>query len=215
MKTIWWFLVLVFGLSVVPASGNAQLPEGAVRLSFDVDTLSVAWVRLNPEGPEPPRNHTVVGLGMNQLGASQLTIPSSPLGFGLGYVLGPKWLIGARAGFGYDHVSEPDDAALRYLTWTFMPGVTYVPFGERAKFFVNFSPLLEYTQQKQGSARRRQFNGCYSIGAGEMWFVTRNTSIDIGAYFEGRFPHLVETSLPRTYVSDLRWLIRVGVSLWT
>ncbi len=217
IKTALWFsLLCVLGVSSVPPRAAAQLRQGDLRLSLDVDVLTVGWVKLVPAGPAPTRKHTIVGLGPNQLGNSEVAIPSAPLGFGAGYVLRPKWLLGVRAGFGYDHVSAAaGDAAFRYLTWTFMPGVSYVPFGERAKFFVNFSPLLEYVRQKQGGAQRARFGGCYSLGAGEMWFLTPSASVDMGFYFEGRFPDIDEKPKAKTSISDLRWLLRVGLSLWT
>jgi hypothetical protein len=163
----------------------------------------------------PTRRQTTVGIGPNQFGASEVALPSAPLGFGAGYVLLPKLLLGARIGLGYDRTSSADDVpSTSYLTWTFMPGITYVPHGEQAKLFLNFSPLLEFTRRKQGDTEQVRFGGCFSLGGGTMLFMSPTSSIDLGLYFEGRFPDIDEKPQAKTEISDLRWLLRVGLSLW-
>ena len=211
----WQQLVLMMLCLCVPTSrGSAQLTQGALRLAVDADILSVAWTKLVPPSGAA-RKQTTVGIGPNQLGASEVALPSAPLGVGVGYALRPKLLLGVRVGFGYDHVSGADGIpAASYLTWTFMPGITYVPFGERAKAYFNFSPLLEFTRRKQDEEQQVRFGGCYSLGGGTLVFLTPGSSIDLGLYFEGRFPDIDSKPSSKTGLSDLRWLLRAGLSLW-
>lgn len=214
MKKCWPFLLILVSVMLTGATARAQLREGAVRVSLDADTLSLGWTKLNPERG-PVRKQTTVGVGPSQFGASEVGLPSAPIGFGAGYVVLPKLLLGARLGLGYDRTSSAGDIpAASYLTWTFMPGVTYVPRGEQAKLFFNFSPLLELTRRKQGNAQQVRFGGCFSLGGGTMLFVSQTSSIDVGLYFEGRFPDIDEKPRAKTEISDLRWLLRVGFSLW-
>lgn len=208
------FVAMQLYVLSAPQAARAQLRQTAVRLAMDADILSVGWTKLVPDEGRT-RTQTTLGVGPNQFGASEVALPSAPVGFGVGYVLRPKILLGARVGFGFDRSSSAGgEPVASYLTWTFMPGISYVPFGDRAKFFMNFSPLLEYTRRKQGDAQQVRFGGCYSLGAGTMVFLTPSSSVDVGAYFEGRFPDVDEKPHGRTSISDLRWLVRAGLSLW-
>jgi hypothetical protein len=63
------------------------------------------------------RKQLTVGIGLNQLGASEVALPSAPLS--LGYVLRSKLLVGTRIEFGYDRVSAAvDTPATSYHTWS-------------------------------------------------------------------------------------------------
>ena len=213
-KSCWLIALLVLSLGQAGGTARAQLPNGALRLTIDADTLSVGWTKLAPETGASHRQ-TTVGIGPNQFGASEVGLPSAPLGFGAGYVLLPKLLLGARIGLGYDRTSSSRDVpSASYLTWTFMPGITYVPRGEQAMLFFNFSPLLEFTRRRQGDTEQVRFGGCFSLGGGTMLFISPTSSIDLGIYFEGRFPDIDQKPQAKTEISDLRWLLRVGLSLW-
>lgn len=215
MRTLWLFTLAALSVLVASPLAHAQLRQGDLRLALDVDVLSVGWTKLVPDDGSPARKQTTVGVGPSQFGASEVALPSAPLGVGVGYVLRPKWLLGARLGFGYDHTSSAESSpAASYLTWTFMPGVTYVPFGDQLKYFVNFSPLLEFTRRKQGDAQQVRFGGCFSLGLGTMLLLTESATLDMGLYFEGRFPDVDEKPKAKTELSDLRWLLRVGLSVW-
>lgn len=214
MKTPWMFGLSLVALTLTAEPAHAQLRQDTVRLAIDADTLSIGWTKLRP-ALGPPRKQTTIGVGPNQFGASEVGLPSAPLGFGAGYVLLPQLLLGARIGLGYDRTSSAGDVpAASYLTWTLMPGITYVPHGEQAKLFFNFSPLLEFTSRKQGDTQQIRFGGCFSLGGGTMLFVSPTSSIDLGIFFEGRFPDIDEKPKAKTEISDLRWLLRIGLSLW-
>jgi hypothetical protein len=217
MKKITFTLELVLLASLFATRADAQLNSGDVRLSLDTDVVGVAWVKTSPRSGGEDSKTVVGSVGPSQFGASQVGLPATPLGLGVGYVLRPKWLLGARAGLGFDVVSVDGHEDKRtYIAWTFMPGITYVPFGDRAKLFVNFSPLLEFVREKQGSSQALRFGGCYSTGAGAFFFMSPAASLDVGFFFEGRFPDIDEKpSGAKTDVSDLRWLVRLGISLWT
>jgi len=214
MKTRWLFVLSLLSLTLAAEPARAQLRQGAVRLAIDADTLSIGWTKLKPD-QGPTRKQTTFGIGPNQFGASEVALPSAPLGFGAGYALLPKLLVGARIGLGYDRTSSAGDVpSASYLTWTFMPGITYVPRGAQAKLFFNFSPLLEFTRRKQADTQQLRFGGCFSLGAGTMLFTAPTSSLDLGIYFEGRFPDIDEKPKAKTELSDLRWVLRVGLSLW-
>src|SRR3712207_5776238 len=100
---ILWLFPLVWLAVALPA--RAQLGRGDFRLSLDTDVLGVAHVTLDPDGGGPDQKSTVFSVGPNQLGGSQVTMPATPLGLGLGWVLSPKMLIGVRLGLGFDVIS--------------------------------------------------------------------------------------------------------------
>lgn len=199
-------------VAVPPRTVSAQLRPSSLRLSVDADVLAVGFTKVMPDDGRPVRRHTSVGVGPSQLGASQLGLPTATLGVGAGYALHARWLLGLRAGFGYDHVSAADaEPAASYLTWTFMPGITYVPY---KTLFVVFSPLLEYTRRARADARQTRFGGCFSAGAGSFLFFAPQASLDLGVYFEGRFPDIDERPARKTEITDLRWVLRAGFSVW-
>lgn len=177
--------------------------------------LGVDWVKATQLGMPDVRT-TVVNLGPNQLGASRLWIPSTPLGLGLGYALKPNWMLDLRAGFGFSALATSgNEPNTTFVAWTFMPGLSWVARGGRAKPYLKFSPLLEFVQVKQGEARQRLFGGCFSAGGGVFLFTAEHVSADLGVFFEGRFPDL-DKNAPHAKVqfADARTLVRFGLSMW-
>ena len=204
-------------LFVATSSANAQLRSGTWRGFLDVDVFNAGLVQENPKGSTPKENFTVVGFGPNQLGSSRAVIGTPPIGLGFGYVLKPRWMLGLRSGLGYDRVSNPDVANVKVFALSLMPEVTFIPLGAKAKLFAKFSPILQYDQIKVGDSRTHIFMGCFSIGMGTMIFVTESSSVDIGAYFEGRFGKLKPspvTGSSYTDVNDFRGVLRLGLSFW-
>jgi hypothetical protein len=185
-------------------------------LWLDADVFSAGVVREKPDGGSRA-NTTVVSVGPNAIGNSRLVIAMPTVGFGFGYVLKPKWMLGLRTGVGFDHVAYDGSPNENVLLLSFMPELTFVPTGsEYTKLFVKFSPVAQYTRDKQGSAQSHIFMGCFSVGGGLMWFTSKRSSIDLGAYFEGRFGDVKdEPSGGKTDVDDLRGLLRLALSLWT
>jgi len=208
-----WSLTLLL-LFVATSSAHAQLREGSWRGFLDVDVFSAGTVRGDPKGPARTEKFTVVSFGPNQLGSSRVVIGMPPLGFGFGYVLKPRWMLGLRSGLGFDRVSSERLPDQKVFTLSLMPEVTFVPLGAKAKLFAKLSPIAQYTQNKVGDARTHIFMGCFSIGMGTMVFVTGSSSVDVGAYFEGRFGRLKSSGSSDTDVDDLRGVIRVGLSFW-
>ncbi|MFM2417895.1 MAG: hypothetical protein RL385_2618 [Pseudomonadota bacterium] len=196
-----------------PAS--AQMARGAVRYALDVDVLSAGAVWAKPHG-ERDVTTRVVSVGPNQLGNSQVVLPNTPVGIAFDYVVRPKWLIGVRTALGYDHRSRDDSPNERALSLSFMPALSFVPRGGPIRPFVKFSPIAQYSQRKQGSAREHIFMGCFSIGGGAFLFSGPSISVDAGAYFEGRFGKLKVADGPgqNAEIDDLRGVVRVGLSLW-
>ena len=211
MSVRWGAILVCAWLVFLPRLASAQLRDKSLRLFVDADMASVGFTKVMPDG-EAVRRHVTVGIGPSQFGASELGLVTPTIGVGVGYALRSRWLLGLRAGFGYDHVSAAgSEPASTYLTWTFMPGISYVPY---RTLFVVFSPLLEYTRRERADARQTRFGGCFSVGAGSFLFLAPHASIDVGLYFEGRFPDIDEHPKQRTEITDLRWLVRAGVSLW-
>jgi hypothetical protein len=96
-----------------------------------------------------------------------------------------------------------------------MPELTFVPVGHDAKLFVKFSPVMQYSLEKRGANKSNIFMGCFSLGVGTFVFTGHTSSVDIGAYFEGRFGDLKrEPGGESIDVDDYRGVIRAGVSLW-
>jgi|GEM_PF-6101161 len=211
-----WSLCLAL-LFVETASAHAQLRPATWRGFLDVDVFNAGVVQEDPRGPAKNEKFTLVGFGPNQLGNSRAVIATPPVGLGFGYVLKPRWMLGLRAGLGYDRVSAHDSADLKIFGMSFMPEVSFVPLGATAKLFIKFSPIAQYDQVKLGGSRTHIFMGCFSLGAGTMIFLSDTSSIDIGAYFEGRFGKLKPSPVSGgSYVDvdDLRAVIRVGLSFW-
>lgn len=208
------FVCALISFAAAPAA--AQLRQGSVRLWLDADILSVGTVRLNPRGPMPPRTDTVVGIGPNQLGSSRQVLPMPSVGVGVAWVLRPQWMLGVRTGFGYDSVAVDGAPDQKALALSFMPDLRFVPFGDNSKLFFKFSPIAQFNQIKQGSSRRHIFMGCFSVGLGTFLFASPSSSVDLGAYFEGRFGKLKPGPGSSSYVdmNDMRGVIRLAVSLW-
>jgi hypothetical protein len=217
MKNSLLFLVaLACCIWTKPAS--AQLSRGQFRLSLDVDMISVAHVSLDPDGPGPTDDQLVFGIGPNQLGGSRAIsgAPTSPIGFGFGWVLTPKILLGIRTGLGYDLIS-PDGNSVntKILVVSLMPGIEFVPIGHRAKLFIAARPIFQANRTKQGDAKNRWLQGGFSLGIGTYIFPSPAVSVDLGFFFEGRFGNYkVNDDNPSEHVTDLRGVVRFGLSLW-
>lgn len=211
---VWLFALLGTLASAPPAL--AQVQEHALRIGIDADVFSAGVVRENPRGPAPPRETTVIGVGPNLMGSSRAVIATPTVGIGVAYALAPKWMLGARTGFGFDKVSPERASDQKVLAISFMPELTFVPIGKSAPLFLRFSPVAQFNQVKQGSVRRHIFMGCFSFGAGTFLFTSRWSSVDLGAYFEGRFGKLKPQLTGGSYVdvNDLRGVARLGISLW-
>src|ERR1700712_4365227 len=168
--------------SIVAPHVEAQLSRGNLRLSIDADMFSVAGVRLGNN------KDTVVGFGPNQLGGSRLSGGPTPLGLGVGYVLQPKLLVGARFGLGYDVVAPNGPGNnTRYLNLSIMPEIRFVPLGERAKLFIALAPIFQVSRARTDPRTDRTILGGFSVGVGTFIFVTNALSVDLGFFFEGRF----------------------------
>ncbi len=199
------------------ASAHAQIRQGTWRGFLDVDAFSVGMVKYVPEGPAENQKFRVLGVGPNQIGGSRAVIGSPPLGFGFSYALRARWLLGLRTGLGFDRVASDDIADIKVFVLSLMPEVTFVPLGKSNKLFARFSPILQYDRLKVGAVETHIFQGCFSIGAGGFLFVTKTSSVDVGANFEGRFGTLKGDLFPdgrEVRIKDLRGVIRVGLSFW-
>jgi hypothetical protein len=211
---LWALASIVWSL---PA--QAQLGRGDFRFSLDTDVISVGHVRIDPDGPGGEYDQTVFGIGPNQLGASRVTAPTSPVGLGLGYVLRPKLVLGLRLGFGFDVVSpENNGPDQRTLAVSLTPNLTIVPIGRAAKLFIALAPLFQANRYKAGGTKDRWLQGGFSVGIGALIFPTSAVSVDLGFFFEGRFgSQRVEVNGNGNTVADvadLRGLVRLGLSLW-
>lgn len=211
----------LWGLAIVAWSlpAQAQLNRGDFRFTLDTDVISVANVRIDPDGPADDYDQMVFGVGPTQLGASHATQPMSPVALGFGWVLRPKIVLGARLGFGFDVVSPDGDAPNRkILAFSLMPNLTFVPIGRKAKLFIQLSPLLQVNRVKWGDRTDRWLQGGFSAGLGTLIFPTSAVSADLGFFFEGRFGNqrveVNDDTDTRAQVQDLRGVVRLGLSLW-
>jgi hypothetical protein len=194
----------------------AQLSRGEFRLSLDVDVISIAHVSLNPDGPVPASDQLIFGIGPNQLGGSQATIPTPPLGLGFAWVLTPKILLGIRVGLGYDLISPDGDSPnTKILSVALQPGIEFVPIGHRAKLFIAARPIFQANRVVRGGYKNRWLEGGFSLGIGTYIFPSPAVSADVGFFFEGRFGNQkINNNEPNRDIADLRGVIRLGLSLW-
>ncbi|MFT3926562.1 MAG: hypothetical protein QM778_28715 [Myxococcales bacterium] len=221
---LWGLGVLLFAVS---SPAHAQVQAGRWRVFMDVDMFNGGVVQQDPRGPLRNEKFGVIGFGPNQLGSSRAVIGTPPVGVGFDYVLRPAWMLGLRSGLGYDRMSNDDLPDIKVFALSLMPEVTAIlPHGGRTKIFGKFSPIVQFDQLKLGDARSHIFMGCFSIGAGAMFFLGElnnveyganfASSLDIGFYFEGRFGRLkLPDDNPYIDVDDLRGVLRVGLSFWT
>jgi hypothetical protein len=213
---ILWLVPLLWLAAAVPA--RAQLGRGDFRLSLDTDVLGVAHVTLDPDGAGGDDQNTVFSVGPNQLGGSQVTLPATPLGLGLGWVMSPKILLGLRLGLGFDVISPDGGENRKVLALSLMPGLTFVPLGHKAKLYIDVRPLFQVNREKVDEYRLRWMQGGFSTGIGALIFAASSVSADIGFHFEGRFGarHLENNDNEEDglRVRDFRGVIRFGLSLW-
>jgi hypothetical protein len=200
-------------------SAEAQIGRGDLRLSLDTDMLGVAFVNVDPD-TGPDYDATVFSLGPNQLGGSRVwpgAHVASPIGFGLGYALSHRTVLGVRTGLGFDVIDDDRDGKGRVLALTLQPGVTFVPLGNHAKLFINLAALMQVDRYKDDDNRNRLFMGGFSAGLGTLIFVSQRSSVDLGFHFEGRFGNY-QVKDPendrKVQVRDLRIVVRLGFSLW-
>lgn len=206
------FVVLTTGLA---APAQAQLSRGNLRLTVDSDVLSIAAVEVDLELGGESRA-TVFGLGPNQHGGSMLSGRPTPLGLGVGYVLQSKLILGLRFGLGVDVVSpDGSDNNTRYLGLSLMPNLTFVPVGNRAKLFLQAAPIFQVSRTKTDDGKSRTILGGVGLGIGTFIFITNALSVDLGFHFEGRFGGFEGAQGRDSDITDLRGLVRLGLSLWT
>lgn len=200
-------------------TAHAQLSKGALRVSIDADLLTVAGVEINPDGASPAYDTTVISFGLNQLGGSHVppgVRPASQLGFGVGWALSRRMVLGVRTGLGLDVIDRDGGADnTRVLSFGVEPGLTFVPLGRRAKLFISLAPLFQANRVKTGRTAGRTLLGGFSTGVGALIFAGGSVSVDLGFHFEGRFGGgEVATELREYHVRDLRGGLRLGLSLW-
>jgi hypothetical protein len=205
-------------VALLSGTAHAQIGRGDLRLSLDADMLGVAFVNVDPD-PAPDYDATVISVGPNQLGGSRAWVPrsSTPLGFGLGYALSHRTVLGLRTGLGFDVVDDDDGDKDRYLSLALMPGVTFVPLGHHAKLFINLAAILQLDRRKDDDFKDRLFMGGFTVGLGTLIFVSQRSSVDLGFHFEGRWGNY-QVKEPdtdnETQVRDMRVVVRLGFSLW-
>jgi hypothetical protein len=213
-------VVLAIGTFACIGSASAQLRPRTGRFTLDAELLSAGRLHIDPEGTGGETNTTVIGVGANQLGSSRAYLPTTPLGLGAGYVVDEKWIIGLRLGFGYDWISPEEGPNERVIAVSAVPKVTWVPSGdEHAKFFVDLGPLIQYNRIKAGGDEQNLLTGGFEVGVGTLRFFGRYSSLDLGAYFQGRFGkwETGDSGLPDeddVTIRDMRGVIRLGGSLW-
>jgi hypothetical protein len=205
-------------VAFLSGTAHAQIGRGDLRLSLDTDMLGIAFVERDPDGPGGEFEATVISVGPNQMGGSRAwTRVATPLGFGLGYAISHRTVLGLRTGLGFDVVDAGDDDNVRHLALSLQPGVTFVPIGRHAKLFINLAGLFQVDRVRHEDLRERLMFGGFAAGIGTLIFTSQRGSVDLGFFFEGRFGgHKRKEPEPETDedVRDLRVVVRLGFSLW-
>jgi hypothetical protein len=218
MKRSVLFTVLWSALLMATSGARAQLDRGDVRLSLDTDLFSVAGVKVDPDGDNNTDRHIVFGIGPNQMGGSRVTppTPATPLGLGIGYTISRKLVLGVRTGLGVD-IDDPDGGhKAKYLAFSLMPGLTWVPIGRQAKLFISVAGIFQANREKRDDTKQRALLGGFSTGIGTLIFPANRFSVDLGFFFEARFGGYKQKNPdgPDADLQDLRGLIRLGFSFW-
>jgi hypothetical protein len=217
MQHLFRFAALAVVMSCVlcSAKAEAQLGRGNWRISLDTDMLAVANVDVDPERGTD-YDVTVISVGPNQLGGSRVVQPATPLGFGVGYTMSPKLVLGVRTGLGVD-IRDGGDDKIRNLDVSLMPGLTFVPIGHKAKLFLSLAGIFQVNREKQDERRDRVMYGGFSTGIGTLIFPSSRFSADLGFFFEGRFGgrKFDNPDGPDDDLRDMRGVVRLGFSLWT
>lgn len=216
MKTTLFALSFAF-VAVLSGSAQAQIGRGDLRLSLDTDMLGIAFVEIDPDGPAEDEA-TVISVGPNQMGGSRAWPRlATPLGFGLGYAISHRTVLGIRTGIGFDVVDGGDDENFRHLALSLQPGVTFVPIGRHAKLFINLAGLFQVDRVRHDDLRERLMLGGFAAGIGTLIFPSQRGSVDLGFFFEGRFGGFKRKEPDPEFdydVRDLRVVVRLGFSLW-
>jgi hypothetical protein len=217
MKTTLFALSFAV-VAFLSGSAHAQIGRGDLRLSLDTDMLGIAFVERDPDGPAGDYEATVISLGPNQMGGSRAWPRlATPLGFGLGYAISSRTVLGVRTGIGFDVVDAGGDDNVRHLALSLQPGVTFVPIGRKAKLFINLAGLFQVDRVRHDDLRQRVLVGGFAAGIGTLIFPSQRGSVDLGFFFEGRFGGWKQTE-PDPEVEedlrDLRVVVRLGFSLW-
>jgi hypothetical protein len=204
-------------LALWTAGAEAQLSRGTMRFSIDGDMLAVGGVKRENELTGAEGKSTVVGFGPNQHGNARLSAYPTPIGLGFGYVLQPKLILGLRTSLGYDVYAPDGGENTRILNLALMPGITFVPLGQKAKLALHAAPIFQVAREKQDTVpTRRTLLGGFALGVGALIFVHSRLSADIGFHFEGRFGGYDDDNRDDndTKLRDLRGVVRLGVSFW-
>lgn len=212
MNRVLIWLVVMLGCALWGGRAEAQLGRGTLRFSVDGDMLSIGGVR-----HEPTDGTTVVGVGPNQLGFARAgsALPT-PVSLGFGYVLQPALILGLRAGFGFDLVAPDNTPDTHYLALALMPGLTWVPAGQKTKLALSASTIFQVDRATRDKGydiipKERKRLGGFSLGVSALIFARDNLSADLGFFFEGRYGKDLH---PEEHIRDLRCVVRLGVSFW-
>lgn len=215
MKPSIFFLVCALGLF---ASTRAEAQNGDLRLSLDADMFSVSFVNVEVDTiGNPEAEYTIIGFGPNQHGSARVVPAPTPVGFGIGYGISNRLVLGLRTGLGLDVIDQDGvDEKVKIFALSLMPGLTFIPLGNKTKLFINLSALFQVNREKQDDRKDRVLLGGFSTGIGALIFPASRFSADLGFFFEGRFGgrEFDDPDLPDQDIRDLRALIRLGFSLW-
>lgn len=96
-----------------------------------------------------------------------------------------------------------------------MPEITFGPLGEDCQAVGEVQSRSSYSAAQRGNTKANILMGCFSVGLGTFLSTSHNSSLDIGAYVEGRFGDLEGAQTATSVdVNNVRGVIRGGVFLW-
>lgn len=205
-------LTISTALSATAAATEAPAPG---RLRVHVDAALASWTQERPiydttRSPDDPRVN-YVGLGIGRPREAQLGRPL--IGFGVGYRVSPRVVLGSNVGLAYDRAKETNDSVTPndFQDSTHAVGVILAPYlevllrtegrvlpfvGARAGFAASVNSWRQHgvtasSMLEQSILRRdTRLSPLLGLVGGAHFFVAGRVSVDLALAFDQRWTHL-------------------------
>lgn len=206
-------LVLAAAASAPAAAAEAPAPG---RLRVHVDAALASWTQERPiyEDVEPPGDHPRVnylGLGIGRPREAQLGRPL--IGFGVGYRVSPRIVVGSHLGLVYERAKATDDSVMPtdfqdsthamgavlapYLEVLLLTEGRVLPFvGARAGFAATTSAWRQHgvtasSMLEQSILQREtRLSPLLGLAGGAHFFVAGRISVDLALAFDQRWTYM-------------------------
>ncbi|MBN2530265.1 MAG: hypothetical protein JXR76_27995 [Deltaproteobacteria bacterium] len=195
--------VLLSGLAMAKAS-YAELPAGKFRLHMSQTFVEVATGEVNPDG-----------LDNREYGGLEIGVGMDRMGFGFGFALGGKLLLGAKVSLGQESGDWHPGSEEDHFQISGIPYLEFVFLTTRIRPFAKVMLGIEGARWEDGGG----FWGLVMGGGGGLhFFLAPSVSIDADLELGFRFGtgHWDESPAPDRDFSHWRFSFAtlVGLSAW-